>query len=165
MPPGALVTVPLPPPALVTVSMTEVGCKANVAVTAVAVESDTEQVPVPEQPAPLQPEKAEPAAAPAERVTLLPAGKVAEQVEPQLSPAGELVTVPVPAPALLIVSATDCKAKVAETVVVALRVTEQVPVPEQPPPLHPENIGTGDRVRGQGGRCPRGRYPSSFRRR
>jgi hypothetical protein len=26
------------------------------------------------------------------------------------------------------------------TVVVALRLTEQVPVPEQPPPLHPENV-------------------------
>jgi hypothetical protein len=53
------------------------------------------------------------------------------------------------------VSATDCKEKVAMTVIVALRVTEQVPVPEQPPPLHPENV-IRDRVCGEGDRSARG---------
>jgi hypothetical protein len=136
IPAGALMTVPSPVPALATVS--ESGCNAKVAVTEAAAERDTEQVPVPEQLPPLQPEKVKPEAELADSVTLVLMGKLVEQVPPQLIPAGELVTVP--EPALLMVSATDCKEKVAMTVVVALRVTEQVPVPEQPPPLHPENV-------------------------
>src|SRR5439155_18551266 len=59
---------------------------------------------------------------------------------PQLIPAGELVTVPLPVPALLTVSAKVGRAKVAVTVVAALRVTVQAPVPEQPPPLQPVKV-------------------------
>ena len=51
---------------------------------------------------PLQPAKIDPAAAVAVRATALPLLKVAEQVLPQLIPAGELVTVPLPVPALII---------------------------------------------------------------
>lgn len=58
-----------------------------------------EQVPVPVQ-APLQPAKTEPGAAgDAVRVTDEPLLNDAEQVAPQLIPAGELVTVPEPVPA------------------------------------------------------------------
>jgi len=46
----------------------------------------------------------EPAAGAAVRVTAAPLANVAEHVVPHETPAGELVTVPVPAPALLTVS-------------------------------------------------------------
>jgi hypothetical protein len=62
------------------------------------------------------------------------------QVAPQLIPAGLDVTVPVPVPALLTVRLNCCTAKLAVTLVVAFMVTLQVPVPEQPPPLHPLNV-------------------------
>ncbi len=59
----------------------------------------TLQLRVPEQPPPDQPVKVEPDAALAVRVTAVPGLKLAEQVLPQLIPAGELVTVPEPVPA------------------------------------------------------------------
>src|SRR5205823_14797810 len=98
------------------------------------------QVPVPEQPPPVQPVKVEPAAGVAVSVTVVPLAKLAVQVAPQLIPAGELVTVPLPVPALLTVRATVGRAKVAVTVVAAPRVTVQVPVPEHPPPLQPLKV-------------------------
>ena len=72
-------------------------------------------VPVPEQPPPLQPENVESAAGLALRVTAVPLGKLPEQVAPQAIPAGALVTVPLPVPALLTASVTGCRAKVAVT--------------------------------------------------
>src|SRR5207247_1428873 len=138
MPAGALVTVPLPVPAGVTVRVKL--CTVKVAVTVVAAESVTTHVPAPEQPPPLQPVKVEPAAGVAVNVTAVPLVKLAEQVRPQLIPTGALVTVPLPAPALLTVSAKVGRAKVAVTVVAALRVTVQVPVPEHPPPLQPVKV-------------------------
>src|SRR5437667_10348564 len=51
-------------------------------------------------------------------------------------PAGVLVTVPLPVPALATVR-TKVGSKVAVTVVAAVRVTVQAPVPVQPPPLQP----------------------------
>jgi len=68
----------------------------NVAVTLFAALIVTEQVPVPVH-APLQPEKVWPLAGVAVSVTLVPEVKLAEQVAPQLMPAGKLVTVPLPA--------------------------------------------------------------------
>ena len=106
--------------------------------TVVAALSVTEQVPVPEQPPPLQPVKVEPAAGAAVKVTAAPLAYVAEQVAPHEIPAGALVTVPVPV--LLTVSVKVGTAKVAVTVVAAVSVTVQVPVPEQPPPLQPLNV-------------------------
>ncbi len=100
--------------------------------------SVTVQVPVPEQPPPLQPVKVEPAAGAAVKVTAVPLAYVAEQVAPHEIPAGALVTVP--EPVLLTVSVKVGTAKVAVTVVAALSVTVQVPVPEQPPPLQPLNV-------------------------
>ena len=98
----------------------------------------TVQVPVPEQPPPLQPVKVNPAAGVAVKVTAVPVVKEVEQVAPQEIPAGELVTVPLPA--LVTVSAKDDCMKVAVTEVAAFIVTEQVPVPEQPPPLQPVKV-------------------------
>ena len=97
IPVGVLDTVPLPAPDFETVSV-KVG-RVNDAVTVVAAETVTTQVPVPEQPPPLQPVKVEPAAGVAVSVTAVPLVKVAEQVAPQMITAGELVTVPLPVPA------------------------------------------------------------------
>ena len=99
----------------------------------------TVQVPVPVQP-PLQPENVEPAAGVAVSVTDVPLANAAEQVVPQLMPAGALVTVPLPVPAFAIARVKGCSANVAVTDVAALTVTVQVPVPLQPPPLQPENV-------------------------
>jgi hypothetical protein len=71
------------------------------AVTVTAPVIVTVQVPVPEQPPPLQPAKVEPAAGDAVRVTIALLLYVSEQSEPQLMPAGLLVTVPLPLPVLL----------------------------------------------------------------
>src|SRR5213596_1955879 len=138
IPAGELVTVPLPLPALLTVSA-KLG-RLKVAVTVVAAETVTTQVPVPEHPPPLQPLKVEPMAGLAVSVTAVPLVKLAEQVAPQVIPAGKLVTVPLPVPAGVTVRVKVWSAKVAVTVVAALRVTVQVPVPEQPPPLQPLKV-------------------------
>src|SRR5439155_7548681 len=99
-----------------------------------AAERVTVQVPVPEHPPPVQPVKVEPAVGVAVNVTAVPLVKLAEQVAPQLIPAGELVTVPLPAPAGATVRVKLWRVKVAVTVVAAESVTVQVPVPEHPPP-------------------------------
>src|SRR5205807_9667721 len=77
---------------------------AKVAMTARAALIVTLQVPVPVQ-LPLQPVKVAPAAGAAVRVTTVPVVRAVEQVAPQEIPAGELVTVPLPAPALVTVRA------------------------------------------------------------
>ena len=106
----------------------------------VAALSVTVQEPVPEQPPPLQPVKVEPAAGAAVKVTAVPLGNVPEQVVPHEMPAGALVTVPLPVPALLTVSVKDCNEKVAVTDLAALILTVQVPLPEQPLPFHRLNV-------------------------
>ena len=140
MPAGLLVTVPLPVPALETVSDGSPPFVVNVAVTVVSAVRVTTQVPVPEQPPPLQPVKVEPAAGVAVSVTVVPLAKVEEQVAPQVMPAGELETEPVPVPALLTVSVRGMRVNVAVTDVAAVRVTTQVPVPLQPPPDQPVKL-------------------------
>src|SRR3989449_3637914 len=111
----------------------------NGAVTVVAALRVTGQAPGPEQPPPLQPLKVEPAAGAAVSVTAVPPAKLAAQVAPQVMPAGLLVTVPAPVPALETVS-VKVGVKVAVTVVAAEIVAAQAPVPEQPPPLQPLKI-------------------------
>src|SRR5258705_12143977 len=101
MPAGLLVTVPEPAPAGETVRA-KVGAK--VAVTPVAAASVTVQDPVPVQPPPLQPVKAELAPALAVSVTEGPLLKVAAHTGPQVMPAGLLLTVPGPRPAVATVS-------------------------------------------------------------
>src|SRR5438094_9989412 len=103
MPVGALVTLPLPAPAVLTVSANWDWLK--VAARVVAAFSVTAQVPVPEQPPPLHPVNVEPAAGVAVSVTAVPFANDAEHAAPHEMPAGALVTVPVPAPVLLTVSA------------------------------------------------------------
>ena len=61
---------------------------------------------------------------------------------PQSIPAGALVTVPAPVPALETVSAR-VGVKVAVTTVAALSVTVQGAVPEQAPPLQPVKTEVG----------------------
>src|SRR5205809_721607 len=138
MPAGALVTVPLPVPTSLTVSA-KVG-RLKVAVTVVAAETETTHDPVPEHPPPLQPPKVEPAAGVAVSVTAVPLVKLAAQVAPQVMPAGELVTVPLPVPTSLTVSAKVGRLKVAVTVVAAETETTHDPVPEHPPPLQPPKV-------------------------
>ena len=146
MPAGVLVTVPLPAPALVTVRA-KVGT-VKLAATVVAAFIVTTQVPVPVQPPPLQPVKVEPVAGEAVRVTWVPKLNEVEQVAPHVMPAGALPTVPVPVPDLFTVRAKDWTTKPAVTVVAALIVTTQAPVPVQPPPVQPVNV---EPARGRGG--------------
>jgi hypothetical protein len=98
-------------------------CAVNVAVTLVFEVRVTTQVPVPVQPPPDQPENVDPAAGVADNVTDVPLVNGAEQVEPQLMPAGLLVTVPDPLPDLLTVKVGPVVLKVAVTVVLAFSVT------------------------------------------
>src|SRR5207247_6746272 len=104
----------------------------------------------PEHPPPLQPVKVEPAAGVAVSVTAVPLAKLAVHVAPQVIPAGELVTVPLPVPAGVTVRVKVCSVKVAVTVVAAERVSVHDPVPEQPPPVQPVKVepaaGTGVNV-------------------
>ncbi|PYN38714.1 MAG: hypothetical protein DME01_00660, partial [Candidatus Rokuibacteriota bacterium] len=105
--------VPDPAPALVSVSVKD--GSAKVAVTLWAALSVTEHAPVPVQPPPLQPVNVDPAAGVAVRVTAAPLANAAAQVAPHETPAGALVMVPDPAPALVSVSVKDGSAKVAVT--------------------------------------------------
>src|SRR5437667_5342956 len=101
IPVGALVTVPLPAPDLVTESARD--GRVKVAATEVAALTVTVQVPVPAHPPPLQPANVEPVAAAAVKVTAVPLVYEAEHVAPQLMPPELLVTVPLPVPALVTV--------------------------------------------------------------
>jgi hypothetical protein len=99
---------------------------------------DTVQPPLPVQ-LPDQPAKFESLAGVAVSVTEVPGSYWAEHVEPQLIPAGELVTEPLPVPVFVTVSVC-WSVNVAVTVVPAFIVTWHVPVPEQPPPDQPANL-------------------------
>src|SRR5438046_8470098 len=94
-------------------------------------------VPVPEHPPPCLQVAVAISAAVAVSVTAVPLVKLAEQVAPQLIPAGELVTVPLPVPAGLTVSEKVGSGKAAVTTLAADSVIVQAPVPEQPPPVQP----------------------------
>jgi len=98
--PGMLVTVPFPLGLTVSV---KVGVK--IAVTVVAADIVTVQGPVPVQPPPFQPRKTELAPGVAVSTTTVPLAKLAVQLAPQLMSPGVLVTVPVPSPLGLTVSA------------------------------------------------------------
>jgi hypothetical protein len=107
IPAGLLVIVPAPVPALWTVSWKEVGgggaLAVNVAVTEVSLVKVTLHVPVPLQ-APDQPANVEVAFGTAVSVTMVALVKLALHIAPQLIPAGLLMTVPAPVPALWTVS-------------------------------------------------------------
>jgi hypothetical protein len=139
MPDGLLVTVPAPVPVLFTVRVE--GTVLNVAVTGVFWVMTTTHVVVPLHPLSLQPSNVEPADGVAVNVTVVPLMKVELHVTPQSIPAGLLVTVPSPAPALVTVRVNVGRvAKLAETVWSAFIVTIHEPVPLQPAPLQPVNV-------------------------
>jgi hypothetical protein len=99
IPDGELVTVP---PGLPITETARVYVAAEkLAATLMSEFIVTVQVPVPVHPPPLHPEKVEPPSAVAVRVTAVSGLNCALQVDPQLIPEGELVTVPLPAPDLL----------------------------------------------------------------
>src|SRR3954454_2434562 len=114
----------------------------------------TVQAPEPLQ-APDQPPKPEPALGAADKVRAVPLGKVAVQVDPQLMPAGVLVMVPAPPPAVWTVNwkfsagGGAWALKVAVTAALALRVTVQGPeplhAPDHPPKVDPA-LGVADKV-------------------
>jgi hypothetical protein len=95
------------------------------------------QLPAPEQ-APPQPARLLPLAGAADSVTAVPELKVALHVLPQAMPAGWLVTVPLPdVETVSVLGIVPLVVKVAVMVCGAFNVTEQLPVPAQPPPLQP----------------------------
>ena len=141
---------PLPVPALVTLSVEVVGvggAAANVAVTAWGLVNVIVHTPVPVQ-APPHPVKVEPVPGVAVRVTVLPAAMVALQVLPQFTPAGDEVTVPAPVPALVTLSVEVVgvlRAKVAVRLLAASTTNAQglfVQAPLQPVKVEPV-AGTG----------------------
>src|SRR5215467_14157109 len=139
MPAGELVTVPEPVPSLVTVSRC---CSSvKVAVTSLAADIVTRHLfsPLTES-QPLQETGLVPALELPVRVTRVPSSYSAEHSEPQLMPAGELVTVPEPDPCFLTFSRyLGISMKVALTVFASDIVTLHSPVPEQAPD-QPENL-------------------------
>ena len=98
IPPGLELTAPVPVPDKLTLSEKRFGALLNVVVTDCATFMVTEQVPVPEHPAPLQPAKVEPESGEAVSVITVPAENELLQVTPQEIPAGLETTVPVPVP-------------------------------------------------------------------
>ena len=78
--------------------------RSNVAVTVVSAVSVTVHDPVPKHPPPLQPMNTELPPARASTVTVVPGVYVSEQSTPQAIRLSELMTAPVPAPALATVS-------------------------------------------------------------
>ncbi len=142
IPDGALVTVPDPVPASVTVSCSVATVAVlKVAVTDAAFVRVTVQAPVPLHP-PDHPANVDPDAAVAVSVTAVPLGKFAEHVVPQLIPDGALVTVPDPVPPFCTVSVslgTVVVLKVAATDVSPPIVRLQLAVPLHAPP-HPANV-------------------------
>src|SRR6266545_5159771 len=96
---------------------------------------------VPKHGPPLQPPKVEGAVGLAVRVTVVLAGKVKLQVDPQSMPVGALVTLPVPVPALLTVKpGLPDELNVAVTFWAVLMVTVQVNVVPEQAPLQPAKV-------------------------
>lgn len=134
MPAGDDETTPAPVPIFVTV--TETWRRSKFAVTVAAVINGTTHVVMPVH-APLQPVKTESLSGAAVRETEVPGAKSEAHVGPQVIPAGVEVMVPLPPPVRVTVNVTGVVMNVALTSFAASSVTTQVPVPEQPAPIHP----------------------------
>jgi hypothetical protein len=110
IPAGLLVTIPLPVPAAVAIAMiltVSFGVWTALTVKVAVQLLFASMVTTPLlQPVPVQPAKVEPEAGVAVSVTSVPLLNDAEQVLPQLIPAGLLVTVPFPMPLLVVVFTT-----------------------------------------------------------
>src|SRR4029077_9545358 len=141
MPAGDEVTVPVPPPALLTVSA-DVGTGAKDAVTVVSADRLKVQVGLDvHEPALVHPVNVAPASGVAVSVTL-PWVRVAVHVAPQLMPAGEELTEPVPPPVFVTVRfAVGAGLKAALTVVFAFNVNVHTGLVVQLPALvQPANV-------------------------
>ena len=128
MPAGLLVTVPLPVPALATLRVkVEAGCRLKVAVQVTVCTHCDHNCGSCCGAARARPSSEdEPVAGAAVNVDVVPLLKVPEQLVEQLMPAGELVMVPPPVPALVAVRLkvdNGDKLKVAVQLLLALRVT------------------------------------------
>jgi hypothetical protein len=138
MPDGADSTLPLPSTLTLMAAMPD-GVGVKLAVTLCALLIVTLQLPLPVQPAPLQPLKVKPLFGVAVSVTLLPCAKLLLQVVPQLMPAGDELTLPEPL-------RITFSAKFAVGTAVKVAVTERalpictwqvLPVQARPLPLQP----------------------------
>ena len=98
IPPGLLVTVPLPGPDVSTLSVTRSGAMSKTGNAVKSLSSVMVQGPAPPHLGPAQPVSVEPAAGTAVKVTTVPVGNAARHVVPQSMPGGWLVTVPDPVP-------------------------------------------------------------------
>ena len=113
----------------------------NVAVTDSAALIVTVQTPTPEQPAPLHPANVVPLFGVAVSVTCAPVVNDAAHVLGHSIPEGLLLTVPLPVPAGVTVSAKVGKLNVAVTDCAAVIVKVQTPTPVQPDgPVQPVNV-------------------------
>ena len=95
-----------------------VAANPKVAVTVCSADIVTVQVPVPEQPPPLQPLKVLPTAGVAVSITLLFEVKFFAQTVPQSIPVGLLITVPTPLPVLITLKEkgkSNCPARASRT--------------------------------------------------
>jgi hypothetical protein len=129
-------TVPIPVPARLTVS---VAGGVNDAVTEVLLARFTVQMLVPLQPPPDHPVNVNPAAGVAVSVTEVPALNNALHTEPQLIPAGLLMTVPLPESTTVSDGDPDITVNKAVTEALSSKLNMQGPVPLQPP-LQPAKI-------------------------
>lgn len=142
MPAGLLVIDPEPAPVRRVVRVNFDGAAGpKVAVTARLELSVMSHAALPLQ-APDQPVNTEPEAGVAARLTIVPEAKLAEHVVPQLSPAGELETLPEPVPASVTPSVKS-GANVAPTDAADVTGTTHGPVPVQKPPVHPVKAKPG----------------------
>ncbi len=132
---GTSETVPIPVPAVVTVSGSKF--EANDAVTDLAASIVIVQVRVVPLHAPPQPVNTEPLSGDAVSVTPAPTLVVAVQDAPQAMPTP--VTLPLPVPALLTVSPKAVAVKFAVTVLAASMVTVQVDAVPLHAPVQPAN--------------------------
>jgi hypothetical protein len=136
MPEGLLVTVPVPLPPGVTVSM-KLGILAKVAFTVESAVTVTSHFLVPLHPSPDQPLNDDPAEADAVRVTIVPSPKLEEHWlldALHLMPAGLLTTWPVPVPVSDTFNVKLIPLKFAVTLWAAFMFTTQEPVPLHAPP-------------------------------
>jgi hypothetical protein len=129
IPEGEDVTLPVPLPSLVTVSVYMI--RVKVAVTVCAAVIDMLHVLLVPVHAPLQPAKVEPLAGVAVKVTVLSTLIWLTQAVPHAMPSGFELMVPAPVPARLIVSDCVTRVNVAVTLRASVTANVQVPVPLQ----------------------------------
>jgi hypothetical protein len=136
IPAGEDVTVPPPVPPLVTLTLYWI--RVKVAVTVWAALIVTLQLPVPLH-TPFQPPKVEAPSDATLRVTTVPLSNDALQVDPQVIPAGEEVTIPPPVPLSVTVKLYWILVNVAVTEAGAFIATLQLPIPVHAP-LQPVKV-------------------------